>query len=127
MKNNIYEAMPVDGAYVKALVDLVNACQTMKVRIDKVHFFQNGWHVTFVGYDGADAVCHDGSKGSPCYTIFNPEKAHLNDWTRESKWETIGFPWDNDDVSVLTVSELAYYLRALNEGKVVWDEYNEDC
>lgn len=125
MKNNVFEPMPVDGAYVKALVELVNACQMMEVEINKVHLFQNGWHVTFKGYDGADAVCHDGSYGSPCPFWHKSGAQHANDWTRESMWETIGFPWD-DDVSTHSAKELAFYLRALNEGKSVWEE-NEDC
>lgn len=121
-----FSAKPVDAAYVNSLVDLVNACRHRHVKIDKVCHFQNGWHVTFVGHPHADAVCHDGSYGSPCYMADYLGKGHDNDWSRSGSWETIGFPWDYDDVSVHAAEELAFYLWALENDKTPW-ENNEDC
>lgn len=122
MKNNIFGMMPVDLAYIRALTELVNACQSNNVMIDKVNFFNNGWHVTFKGHKGADAICHDSSYGSPYCMSSLYDEAHNNDWSKEARWETVGFPWDSDDVSVHDANELARYLRALNDGKVVWED-----
>lgn len=102
----------IDGAYVNALVDLVIECRKNKVNINTVQTYQGGWRVTFEQYDG-DAICHDSSYGSP-YCLLS-KRDHKNDWSSSGFWETIGFPWDNDDVTVHSVEELAFYLRALNE------------
>lgn len=67
--------------------------------IDKVFAFQNGWAVTFEGFKG-DAICHDHSYGSPCYGGCFNDSVHTNDWNRCGRWETLGFPWDNGNVSV---------------------------
>ena len=110
----------IDAAYINSLVDLVNACRANNVEIDKVSHFQNGWHVTFKGYSHADAVCHDGSYGSPC-PFWLGEERYQNDWScRDGLWETIGFPWDYDDVSAHEAQELAEYLAALNRGETIW-------
>ena len=108
----------IDGAYVNSLVRLVNACNLMGVELDKVSFFQNGFHVTFKGYEGADAICHDGSYGSPCRMGCHRD----NDWSRYGEWETIGFPWDNGDVSYRSAKELASYIALLNSGKNFWEK-----
>lgn len=118
-----FEMNMVDGAYVNTLVDFINACRAQGVEIDKVNTFQNGWLITFEGFNG-DAICHDGSYGSPCY-YGDMTDAHKNDWSRTGEWETIGFPWDGDDVSVHTSGELAFYLHCLKLGLAPWD--NEDC
>lgn len=102
----------IDGAYINALVDLVIECRKNKVKINTVQAYEGGWRVTFEQYNG-DAICHDASYGSP-YNSF-PKKNHYNDWNISGFWETIGFPWDNNDVSVHSAEELAFYLRALNE------------
>lgn len=116
----------IDAAYINSLVDLVNACRENNVEINEVRHFQNGWHVTFTGYPHADAVCHDGSYGSPC-PFWLGENRYKNDWTCHSGlWETIGFPWDYDDVSTHNAQELAHYLAALNRGEAPWKN-NEDC
>jgi hypothetical protein len=51
-----------------------------------------------------------------------PDGGHNNDWSHSGSWETIGFPWDYDDVSVHTAEELAFYLWALDNGKTPWEE-----
>ena len=121
-----FSTKQIDAAYINSLVDLVNACRFRGVEIDKVCHFQNGWHVTFTGHPHADAICHDGSYGSPCYMAGYLGKGHDNDWSRTGKWETIGFPWDYNDVSVHTAEELAFYLWSLNNGKTPWED-NENC
>ena len=114
----------IDAAYINSIVDLVNACRKYNVKIDKVRTFQNGWQVTFEGFDG-DAICHDHSYGSPCYGGCFDDSVHTNKWNRSGSWETIGFPWDNDDVSVHTAEWLAQAIRWLDEGHeydVCWEE-----
>lgn len=125
--NNYNEFTPkqIDGAYVNALVDLVMACRVRGVEINEVQHYQNGWHVTFKGHEHADAICHDGSYGSPCYAGNIYPENHINDWSHTGPWETIGFPWDNEDVSVHSANELADYLDALNRGETPWED--EDC
>ena len=126
MTNNeiAFTLQQIDAAYINSLVDLVNACRELDVKIDKVCHFQNGWHVTFTGYPHADAVCHDGSYGSPC-PFWAPNGGHNNDWSRSGYWETIGFPWDYNDVSTHTAEELAHMLKALHDG-FNWESY-ENC
>lgn len=122
--NNEHAFSPtvIDGAYVLALCELVDKCFIYGVKINTVQTYQNGWRVTFEDFDG-DAVCHDGSYGSPCY-FGDMVDAHQNDWSKRTnyKWETIGYPWDNGDVSVHSASELAFYLAELKHGRTTWDE-----
>lgn len=116
----------IDAAYINALVDLVNTCRDWHVELDKVQHYENGWRVTFKGHTG-DAVCHDGSYGSPNYAPrFYPETTNQNDWSQTGPWETIGFPWDYDDVSVHDADELAYYLHCLNQNMAPWEAIEED-
>ena len=117
MASDSFTPCKIDGAYVNTLVDFVNACREYGVNIDTVHFYQNGWHITFLNCpEDADAVCHDGSYGSPCYGACIDESAHANDWEKSGKWETIGFPWDNNDVSVHSSIELAKMIGDYQHG-----------
>lgn len=107
----------IDAAYINSLVNLVNACRELNVKIDKVFHYQHGWIVTFTGYPDADAICHNGSSGSPCYGgLYNPD-VERNNWDDNGPWETIGFPWDDGDVSVHSASALAYMIAALRDGR----------
>lgn len=108
----------IDAAYINSLVELVNACRKWCVEINKVNAFQNGWQVSFVGYPHADAICHDHSYGSPCYGGCFDDSVHTNDWSRSGSWETTGFPWDYDDVSVHDAEWLAHEISLLNRGYV---------
>lgn len=119
-----FTPMQIDAAYINSLVELVNRCHTYNVELDKVCAFQGGWVVTFKGYKG-DAICHDHSYGSPCYGAFFNESARTNDWSASGMWETTGFPWDHEDVTVHSASELAFYIAELNRGRTHWE--NEDC
>ena len=120
-----YSVRQIDAAYVNTLVGLVNACRDYGIEIDEVCAMQNGWRVTFKGHEGADAICHDGSYGSPCRGC-GLDATHDNDWSESGEWETIGFPWDGEDVSVHSNKELAFYIYCLNlsEGPYPWDEEN---
>lgn len=123
MTNNeiAFTAQQIDAAYVNSLVDLVNACRELDVKIDKVFHYQHGWTVTFEGFNG-DAICHSGSYGSPCSNgLYNPE-VERNNWSDSGRWETLGFPWDNGDVSVHNASALAHMLAALRDG-FDWKSY----
>ena len=110
----------IDAAYINSLVELVNACRKYNVKINKVVTFQNGWQVTFEGFEG-DAICHDHSYGSPCYGGCFDDSVHTNDWDRSGSWETMGFPWDGHDVSVHKAEWLAHSIRWLLDGQ----EYDE--
>lgn len=126
MTNNeiAFTLQQIDAAYINSLVDLVNACRELGVKIDKVAYYQHGWDVTFEGFNG-DAICHNGSYGSPCYGgLYDPE-VECNDWDDSGRWETCGFPWDNGDVSVHSARALAYMLKALRDG-FDWEPY-ENC
>lgn len=117
---NAYSPVQIDGAYIASLVELVNACKLANVNISAVRFYQNGFHVTFENFKG-DAICHDGSYGSPYYAnFFNPDK-YRNDFNDTGMWETMGFPWDYNDVSTHSAVELAYYLQSLKEGSTPWE------
>lgn len=129
MNNNeiAFTNQQVDAAYVNSLVDLINACRENRVAIDKVAYYQHGWRVTFKGYDG-DAICHSGSYGSPySMGLYDPE-VERNDWNNSGRWETIGFPWDGEDVSVHSAYALAAMIAALNRGDnwEDWENY-EGC
>lgn len=132
MKNDIsaFTLDQIDAMYVNSLVDLISACRMVGVEVDKVCHSQNGWCVTFKGFEGADAVCHDGSYGNPIHNrYFDPDKYH-NDWDEHGDWETSGFPWDCDDVSVHSAQELALYISALKNGTNIWERHeseDEDC
>ena len=120
-----FTPMQIDAAYINSLVELVNACRAQHVELDKICAFQGGWHVTFKGHEGADAICHDHSYGSPHYmpSFYNYP---VNDWSCSGDWETIGFPWDEDDVSVHSAEELAFYLRCLDNGLAPWNKSEEE-
>lgn len=114
----------VDAAYVNALVELVVACRACDVKLDKVYHYQNGWLVKFAGYPKADAICHDGSYGSPNRGARYGYTEYHNDWDKSGPWESIGFPWDKDDVSVHSASELAANIHILNllGDNATWDD-----
>lgn len=111
----------IDACYINSLVNLVNACRAVNVPIHKVETYQNGWRVEFLGFTG-DAVCHDGSYGNPIHNRYFEKNKHHNDWSEEGKWETIGFPWDYEDVSVHTAGELASFLAILRQGLNPWED-----
>ena len=118
-----FTAQQIDGAYINSLVDLVNACRELDVKIDKVFHYQHGWAVTFEGFNG-DAICHSGSYGSPCHGgLYNPNVEH-NNWNDSGSWETLGFPWDHGDISVHSARALAYMLDALRGG-FNWEDYED--
>lgn len=120
--NHAFTPTIVDAAYVLALCELVGKCRAYGVNINTVQAYQNGWRVTFENFNG-DAICHDGSYGSPYYHDYFNSDRYENDWSKifGYEWETIGFPWDGDDVSVHSATELAFYLAELKRGKRDWD------
>lgn len=125
MDNEIhYTPQQIDAAYINILTDLVNACRKYRVDINEVHHFQGGFHVTFKGHEGADAICHDYSYKSP-YFFGMYGTTHKNDWNIfPMYWETIGFPWDEDDVSTLTTDELVQFIAKLNSGDYTDEDWD---
>lgn len=100
-------AVPIKSEYIDALVDLHNQCNQRGVSFSNVTFFQNGFCVTFENIDG-DAVMHDGT---------TPYRGYF--------WETMGMPWDYDDISLHSSIGLAQLLAAYLHGED-WQKY-EDC
>ena len=90
--NSLFQKFEIPMERVGALVELINECKENEVKIDKISVYQCGFLVEF-GVPGEDAVCHESSYGH-----------------ESGYWETIGFPWDNDDVSVHSAKELAKLL-----------------
>lgn len=78
--------------YVNALCDLIFECETYEIKIKEVRFLHGGFQVYFEGWNG-DAICHNYSYGH-----------------ESGMWETFGFPWDGDDVSVWSAEDLAAML-----------------
>ena len=118
-----YTANPVDAAYINALTDFINSCRFYGTKIDTVQTYKHGWRITFEGFDG-DAICHDSSYGTPCPEGWMDK--HPNDWYTgfNANWETIGFPWDGDDVSVHDGDELARWVWILQtNGKKEWKDW----
>ena len=82
----------LDITRVYSLCKLVNLCKEKDIKVTKVVFYMNGFKVVFEDW-GGDAILHDGSYENTKY-----------------KWETIGFPWDGEDVSTHTAEELVSLL-----------------
>lgn len=109
MNNGMYTRIEIDKARAYSLAVLISSCARFGITLSKVYCFMNGFQVCFEGFEElGDAILHDGSYGNKsCY------------------WETIGFPWDNGDVSIHTPNELACMLYALKTGRD-WKEYEEE-
>lgn len=126
MSKVAFTPLTIDAAFVNSLVNLVNACRKNDVMIDEVIHYQHGWLVTFKGYDKSmNAVCHDGSYGNPIHDRYFEEDKYRNDWNEVGYWETIGFPWDYDDVSIHSAEELAEMIHKLNMGINEWNDKEE--
>ena len=96
--NNSYPH--INQVYINGLIELINACGKYHVGVDSIITFNNGYCVTFIGHNDADAILHDGSRGKT--------KGH---------WETMGFPWDKGDISVHSAEELSRLIAELNNSK----------
>ena len=83
---------------MESLAKLTALCAEHGIAVRKIHVVANGYQVFFEDWCG-DAVLHDGSYGqSVCL------------------WETIGFPWDEGDVSTHTVGDLVNLLEKYKNG-----------
>lgn len=93
--------------YRRSLDALRVACLEHNVIISDITGLWGGFCVTFEDLPG-DAILHDFSFG------------------REAgMWETMGFPWDYDDVSIHDPVELARLLGALRRGED-WTQFDGD-
>lgn len=95
--NSILKDIPVKRVYSLAI--LMGYCAKENITLSRVSIHMNGFRVEFEGFHG-DAILHDYSYGC-----------------NSNAWETIGFPWDYDDVSVHDPCELARLLGALKRGE----------
>ena len=92
---------------LKTLIKLFNECEKNEIVITRTSYYLNGFSVSFEGMDG-DAILHDNSKGqSLCL------------------WETIGMPWDRDNVSVHGTCSLVRMLKACKD-KEDWEQYENE-
>lgn len=101
-------------SHVNALFALMQACDEYNVRISKIQYVENGFRVEFAGFPYADAIAHEGSYGA----VKNNYQDSVSDW------ETIGFPWDCDDVTVHTARALAAMIAAIKNGDN-WEKYED--
>ena len=92
--------------YPVALNNLIEMCEQADVAISKVQFYLNGFVVYFEGFPNANAVCHNSSYGN-----------------KYGLWETMGFPWDGDDVSVLNAYELVSEIRNVTNPETICHGY----
>lgn len=79
-----------------SLVSLTCECARHGITISKIVTSHNGFCVMFQDFPNGDAILHDCSYGNNALL-----------------WETMGFPWDGNDVSTHTVAELATLLGEL--------------
>ena len=101
-----FTPVTIDPIRANSLAHLIFHCNNLGVEIDKVIFYQNGFTVTFKGYPHADVVIHDNSYGH-----------------ESGLWESVGFPWDYDDVSVHTSAQIANMIYELNHDED-WEYYD---
>lgn len=94
-----FERVTLNLERTMALAYLLTECEKQNVRVKEVASFQNGFQVLFEDVKG-DAILHDGSYGRDF-----------------CMWETYGFPWDGDDVSVHDDETLAKLVGALQRGE----------
>lgn len=104
-----FDFKKIDAAYVNSLTNLIELCRRTGAEIEQVYSYLDGWVVTFKGIEDADAACHNGTNQAE----RNLEDHDPNNWETEYKWETIGFPWDEDDVSRHTAEWLACSVAKL--------------
>ena len=95
--NSILKDIPIKRVYSLAI--LIGYCAEENISLSRVSVHMNGFRVEFEGLDG-DAILHD-------YSYSNDSGA----------WETMGFPWDYDDVNVHEPRKLARLLGALKRGE----------
>lgn len=106
MNDSMYNRHEIDRARVYSLATLITCCAQAGITLSKVYSFMGGFQVVFEGFEElGDAILHDGSYGN-----------------KSCWWETIGFPWDNGDVSVHAPDELACMLYALKNG-LDWKDF----
>lgn len=102
-ENGLYD---VREQYINGLNELLGWCHELEIKVDKIRFLHHGFQVLFEGMDG-DAILHDGSYGN-----------------KRNHWETIGMPWDEDDVSTHDAYTLAHMIAAYLDGED-WEWYNK--
>lgn len=82
--------MELDINRFYSLAVLTSECARYGVALSHVETFENGFQVMFAGCPNCDAILHDYSYGN-----------------NKLLWESMGFPWDGNDVSTHTATELA--------------------
>lgn len=95
----------VNEQYINGLNELLGWCYDCGVKISAIHYLLHGFQVFFKDIEG-DAILHDGSYGN-----------------KRNHWETMGMPWDKDDVSVHDAYTLAHMIESYIEGED-WEQWN---
>ena len=88
--NNVHPSIAPEK--VTTLANLIHLCNIFNISVCDIFFIHNGFAITFENWDG-DAVLHKYSMGN-----------------KHNMWETMGFPWDSNDVSAHTTEELIRLL-----------------
>lgn len=79
--------------YLDAFTELMTAINCYHLHVNDIQVYLNGFRVTFKEYPDGDILCHDGSYGNT-----------------QGLWESYGFPWDENDVTVQTAQEFCHKL-----------------
>ena len=102
LENGMYD---VCEQYINGLNELLSWCRELNITVDKIRFLHHGFQVLFDGMDG-DAILHDGSY------------RHTRHY-----WETMGMPWDGDDVSTHDAYTLTHMIKTYQDGGD-WEWYD---
>jgi len=97
----------IDQNRLRTLVELFNECKKNGIEITDTYYYLEGFSVIFEGMQG-DAILHANSRGHGLCL-----------------WETIGMPWDGDDVSIHTTNTLVKMLKAYKDNKD-WKQYEDE-
>ena len=101
----VYKTNP---RYKVALEKLITLCRKADINISKIQRFYDGYIVCFENFEG-DASLFFGSYG---------------DYIKEPEWDTVDFPWDNGETSVLPPDVLVKLLVCMKKG-CDWSYYYE--
>lgn len=95
----MYTPQELNLTYLTALSYLIAGCNDSGIGIKSVNTYMNGFQILFENISG-DAIIHDGSYGRATGCI-----------------ETIGMPWDYDDVSTHDPKHLVKLMKAYLNGE----------
>ena len=96
----------INEQYFDGVNELLGWCRRCGVKVQSIRYHYHGFQVMFEGIEG-DAILHDGSYGN-----------------KRNHWETMGMPWDKDDISVHDAYTLVHMIATYLEGED-WEWYDK--